>query len=476
MRKRSTSDSGYSAYSGESSSHCGSDGLDSPVVLPKAKTSSHHNHGLSFLRLFHKSSATLQLQHPKLSELNPDKPYKRRVMTSMDHQSSSGNYQQVNSAPSKKKHKELLHYRHKKKLPLVPKASSSLSSLNSTSAVVNLKPVKQQGVSLSQKQLNPAGLGHHSSSNSVISTGDESSASGGRGSSSNYDSGAFSRTSSPTGDYGPVNLSLSMTRLALVEPLVAPKLVLAAQRGEWPPIIEAEQRMFSPANAHKPVNVAERSRQMHRRQMRARSMSTACGRKPVQTADVSVTIGANTMLTFGSPVLGGSRPEAGGRLSNLRRSRSGLPVLGTLGLNAGGPTANGARSPSKPLRSNHVSPTKKRNKISTVYLDSLGEGDGLRPSPGKQINRSESVVTVTGSKPAVVVCDCNERVTVNGQHHCAKHMMVVDTSRRVDDTSRHVFSDLTTMPTVVDRSTNTTPVNALDDLSTTTQPNSLILI
>ena len=60
VRKRSTSDSGYSGNSGEdytSSSHCGD---DSPVV-PSAKP--RNIHGLNFLRLFHKSSATLQLYH-----------------------------------------------------------------------------------------------------------------------------------------------------------------------------------------------------------------------------------------------------------------------------------------------------------------------------------------------------------------------------------------------------------------------------
>merc|ERR1712066_443502 len=66
-----------------------------------SKSSSSGGHGLNFLRLFHKSSATLQLQHPKAGELNPSmKPYKGTVMTSMDHQ---------------RKKKEFL----KRKLPLV---------------------------------------------------------------------------------------------------------------------------------------------------------------------------------------------------------------------------------------------------------------------------------------------------------------------------------------------------------------------
>jgi len=209
-----------------------------------SKSSSSGGHGLNFLRLFHKSSATLQLQHPKAGELNPSmKPYKGTVMTSMDHQ---------------RKKKEFL----KRKLPLVPMASSSLSSLNTLANEHVVHPVHHKNMNnCSGGSSNPlrANQVHHSSSNSVISSsGEDSSAtttdgsvsagttSRGCSSSSNYDSGAFSRSSSPT-EHGPGgpggggglvnnpnNVSLSMSRLALTEPLVAPRLVLAACRGgEW---------------------------------------------------------------------------------------------------------------------------------------------------------------------------------------------------------------------------------------------------
>ena len=71
VRKRSTSDSGYSA----NESNCENSSPNLSEVNPKPK----NTNGLSFLRLFHKSSATLHLQHPK-TELNPDKPYKGTIV------------------------------------------------------------------------------------------------------------------------------------------------------------------------------------------------------------------------------------------------------------------------------------------------------------------------------------------------------------------------------------------------------------
>ena len=139
VRKRSTSDSGFS----------GEDSCDSPMVrLASGHNNNNnkpvkHSHGLSFLRLFHKSSATLQLQHPKAGELDQgSKPYKGTVMTSVDHQ---------------RKKKEFLKQR---KLPLIPMASSSLSSLNT---------LQNGKTSTSFKRKNKPVL-HHSSSNSVISS------------------------------------------------------------------------------------------------------------------------------------------------------------------------------------------------------------------------------------------------------------------------------------------------------------------
>ena len=528
VRKRSTSDSGYSGNSGEdytSSSHCGD---DSPVV-PSAKPhrGPKNIHGLSFLRLFHKSSATLQLQHPK-TELNPEKPYKTGtgITTAADHH-------------MKKKTKDYLRGHHHKR-KLIPMASSSLSSLNT---------INSQPLAISGHHHQASGSGHHggisgaasntnkngghpqhqafSSSNSVAS--DESSA---NGSSSTYDSGAFSRTSSPDPDvlvHPPLNLSsLSMSRLALTEPLVAPRLVLAATRGEWGPNNQApgillngdgEQILGPRPVSHmkkKPLNLAERNRQIHRRQMRARSMSSAAkpsgnnnnnnsGSSP-GSENVTVTVGSSTLLTIGlngamatktinnnsnattkvlsagnttttssstsvtdsgimlkknsgssiNPGIAGKiqNNQQNAKSSNLRRSRSGLPVLGTTALN---------NSPVKPLRTSAVtsSTSLQRSKISTVYLEDSAAAAGVsagtssvgttitersgtstgtktRSSPTKRfLERSGSVVTVMGSQPSGVKCDCTERVTVNGQHHCANP----------------IRSDLSK----VDRSTNTTP-------------------
>ena len=424
VRKRSTSDSGYSGESNCDSPNLSVIGAGQRPEQPKPKN---NINGLSFLRLFHKSSATLQLQHPK-TELNPDKPYKNgSIVTSLD------------NPHRRKASKEFLK---KRKLPLVPMASSSLSSLNTLNSGRG-NQVKTEKVLLHNQV-------HHSSSNSVISTGDESTASGEAQSSSNYDSGAFSRSSSPSGEHGPglvpvngpqsMNLSLSMSRLALTEPLVAPKLVLAACRGEWP-LSESSPKNLS-VNRRK---LSEKSQyQAHKRQLRARSMSAV--RPKVSAQDVTVSVGANTKLTIGSP--------KNGRNSNLRRSRSGLPVLGTTVLNSNSPQKG--NSPVKPLRS--MSPLKKRNKISTVYLDTAC--DFSRPSPKRvrsELSRSGSIVTVMGSQPSGIKCDCNERVTVNGQHHCAKH---IDLKR------------------LIDRSTNTTPIGTLDNCQviTESQPNSLINI
>ena len=312
-------------------------------------------------------------------------------------------------------------------------ASSSLSSLNTLNSHGNPK-ISTEKVLLHQHNVN-------SSSNSVISSGpdegDSSSTSGeARESSSNYDSGAFSRSSSPTDNN--VNLSLSMSRLALTEPLLAPKLVLAACRGEWPlsELEESEesQNLSVKTRIAKFQNASQISHQ--KRQLRARSMSHVRPKKE----DVTVSVGANTKLTIGS-----FSSSKNSRNSNLRRSRSGLPVLGTTAISP-------SKSPVKPLRS--ISPLKKRNKISTVYLDT--SNDFSRPSPKRvrsELCRSGSIVTVMGSQPSGIKCDCNERVTVNGQHHCAKH---IDLKR------------------LIDRSTNTTPIGTLE--AGPSQPSSIINI
>jgi len=507
VRKRSTSDSGYS---GEDT--C----CDSPVITgahgglhhnnnsattsntttssttnnpssknSKSSSSSGSNHGLSFLRLFHKSSATLQLQHPKAGELNPNmKPYKGTVMTSMDHQ---------------RKKKEFL----KRKLPLVPMASSSLSSLN-TLANENVGHPVHKNMNCSSSNPLRANRVHHSSSNSVISSSGEDSTtttessepgtSRGCSSGSNYDSGAFSRSSSPVMNVN--NVSLSMSRLALTEPLVAPRLVLAASRGEWP-INEEMPLTLEEVQEVEKIKSKARLYQLqaaHRKKVRARSMSAV--RKDAEEEQVTVSVGDNSMLTIGSP---DTSSNSSSRLSNLRRSRSGLPVLG---MNALRP------SPVKPMRSS-MTASNIRTKISTVYLTeaptAVEDSKLLQPnyveSTAKSrgtavINRSSSIVTVMGSKPSGIKCECTERVTVNGQHHCSKVIRDLNQKQCSSEKRRQGRSSTCVTATpitttaqvnaapanVVDRSTNTTPITVLScnnnqmDYQHQKQPSSIIEI
>jgi hypothetical protein len=82
---------------------------------------------------------------------------------------------------------------------------------------------------------------------------------------------------------------------------------------------------------------------------------------------------------------------------------AGLPVLGMTALQR-------TESPSKKVT--------QRNKISTVYLNSLtGVASPSTQTSRNRVTRSESIVTVSGVSQRRV-CECTERVTVNGQHHC----------------------------------------------------------
>jgi hypothetical protein len=173
--------------------------------------------------------------------------------------------------------------------------------------------------------------------------------------------------------------------------------------------------------------------------------------------DVSVTVGANTMLTISN---NGDKMMASG----LRRSRSGLPMLGTSGLmtipldksnfhQIPGQHSSTYTStlPSHGMKKASTT-SKKRNKISTVYLqgnspskiaDQTLRNTGCetlmkqlhQKSSGNTIlklkdglERSDSLVTIMGATvcnstasntPEQMHCNCDEKVTVNGQHlHC----------------------------------------------------------
>ena len=172
------------------------------------------------------------------------------------------------------------------------------------------------------------------------------------------------------------------------------------------------------------------------------------------TGDVSVTVGANTMLTI---------TNAGEKIaSGLRRSRSGLPMLGTSGLmtipmdntsynSLVDPPTHCSSLPKHGLKAS-TTPTKKRNRISTVYLQGSTQGkhtdQSLKGSGCETITkqlrqksagntlvrlkegleRSDSLVTIMGAticssstpdSSDQMHCNCDEKVTVNGQHlHC----------------------------------------------------------
>ena len=179
------------------------------------------------------------------------------------------------------------------------------------------------------------------------------------------------------------------------------------------------------------------------------------GENSVAGNDVSVTVGANTMLTISNTA---DKMPAG-----LRRSRSGLPMLGMSGLmtmpldKSNYPKTVNQSSiytsslPKHGIKSNNT-PSKKRNRISTVYLQgnspnrssdqnvkSIGcetlekkfQQKAVKNSVTKfkeGLERSDSLVTVMGatvcsSMPSTendqLHCNCQEKVTVNGQHlHC----------------------------------------------------------
>jgi hypothetical protein len=263
-------------------------------------------------------------------------------------------------------------------------------------------PSSSSGVESDSKIRHPAlQQVHSSSSNSVISSVD----------SSNYDSGAFSRTSSPeakgrrAGHLGgrrhhrrrqtqqlpnaaaATNLSKSASKsastLALTAPLCAPSLVLAAcatSRSHLSRHFDADE--IDAAHILACLDAASASSGQFY------SLQNAYPLNP----DVSITIGSSTRLTI-----------ANSDVSSVRRSR--LPLMGVAGL-----------SPKKA----DVSPAKGlRTKISTVYVSAK---EAMMSLPSMPLLRSESFVTVSNPSREHRSCDsktCTERVTVNGRHHCA---------------------------------------------------------
>ena len=150
-----------------------------------------------------------------------------------------------------------------------------------------------------------------SSSNSVISS--SSSEEG-----EDYDSGAFSRTSTPEAHNNTARISallntstMSISRLPPTEPLNAPSLVLAACLEYGVPLCDIANDSVDASFVLSCLNAASRSSAFEDSQTTSRS-------RKASTSDVSVTIGANSKLTIcpdfeeGGPVR---------RSGQLRRSR-----------------------------------------------------------------------------------------------------------------------------------------------------------
>ncbi|XP_059080370.1 mucin-5AC-like isoform X1 [Tigriopus californicus] len=545
VRKRACSDSGHET----NSSHNGS-----PGPPPRPQASSRPSRGGIF-RLFHKS-ATLLFQHPT-TELNPNKPYKASIsMSTKDLRPSSTSRYQLR-APIKGSDGQQANHHHpssalsakmggfpttRNRLQATLSASSS-SSINSSVMHHHLEhdsggsahlsserggsntPSTSSGICSSTRQPSveppelrrppsstssssvalspnqaPARI-HSSSSNSVISSSIEDD--------SNYDSGAFSRTSTPE-IHPPLTSgkkSLSQIHLALAAPLSAPSLVMEAcnmkrsspslnvmeksenslvdashilaclnaassssigshlQPHSLPPASSGASGLASPtamspssSSFHNHRIFPQTSKHVihHGNGIGGHNTNSNTLSLPYYSTeirdDVSITIGLNTKLTITQNPYGSSSvssPSSSSLLSHLRRTRSGLPVLGTAGLNTSclslHPSSSKKQSPvRKPVRNtissknsqinnsnnnNHGEPQSSPFQISTVYVGAGRENP--RPRIGRPVSRSESCVTLSNTTiipgPASHLPEqCT--VTVNGQQYTSlpqRHLPVL---------------------------------------------------
>lgn len=545
VRKRACSDSGHET----NSSHNGS-----PGPPPRPQASSRPSRGGIF-RLFHKS-ATLLFQHPT-TELNPNKPYKASIsMSTKDLRPSSASRYQLRAPINNNCGAQQANLHHHPSAALSAKmggfpntrnrlqatlSASSSSSINSSVMHHHLEhdsggsahlssdrggsntPSTSSGICSSTRQLSveppdlrrpPSSTSsssvallpnqapprmHSSSSNSVISSSIEDD--------SNYDSGAFSRTSTPE-IHPPLTSgkkSLSQIHLALAAPLSAPSLVMEAcnMKRSSPSLNvmeKSENSLVDASHILACLNAASSSSMGSHLQPHSlrpaslgasgllRSQSPPAPSSSVssfhhrifpQTSkhvmqhgnggnthslpytsteirdDVSITIGLNTKLTITQHPYGSSSmssPSSSSLLSHLRRTRSGLPVLGTAGLNTSclslHPSSSSKKqSPvRKPVRNtianknnqhhlsnnnNNREPQSSPPKISTVYVGAGRENP--RPRIGRPVSRSESCVTLSNTTiipgPATHLPEkCT--VTVNGQQYTSlpqRHLPVLPT-------------------------------------------------
>eukprot|EP00095_Tigriopus_kingsejongensis_P005185 maker-scaffold321_size207582-snap-gene-0.11 protein:Tk05185 transcript:maker-scaffold321_size207582-snap-gene-0.11-mRNA-1 annotation:"---NA---" len=513
VRKRACSDSGHET----NSSHNGSPG---PPARPSVGIPSSRPSRGGFFRLFHKS-ATLLFQHPT-TELNPNKPYKGSIsISSKDVRSGGGGaksryHPRSSGAGTGSLHGHLtLHHPNQHhpssalsaKMGGMPNArhrlqatlsASSSSSINSSVMHHHLEhdsgggseahpserggsntPSTSSGICSSTRQTSgepetrrPSSSSsaqpriHSSSSNSVISSSIEDD--------SNYDSGAFSRTSTP--EIHPQltsgKKSLSQIHLALAAPLSAPTLVMEAcnmkrsspslnvlglgQHEENPLHDSHPDEMDSVDASHilaclnaaskastiqSPQSLPPSATPLHLQRVFPQTSkhinhhgSSSLPYYHEALDDVSITIGLNTKLTI-TP-----NPTQSSSLSHLRRTRSGLPVLGTAGLTtssclslhntSGGVAGYSLQQASpmrKPVRNTMASKgTHPHNNISTQHPNlsnvTLGRENARTTQRilGRPVSRSESCVTLCNTTilpgPA---CNAFEKciVTVNGQQY-----------------------------------------------------------
>ena len=447
-------------------------------------------------------------------------------------------------------------------------ASSSMSSLNSNRPIISAPkrhhPKKNFRIGNSRHghQFQASALIEpHAATSSTTSVNSTTSSteeeSGGIesivGNGSNYDSGAFSRTSSPT-DESPFveqmlhqrvgylsqsqgniltpparrerkltlpssaqvhatelinqlrqSLSASTSRLAMTgEPLHSPALVLAAiSASDGIHEVESVTKEVDTALVWACLNAASQSSTLGRpfkekspysdviyngsSSSDKNAMSIAVDRRNSTEVrgtvkcenNVSVTVGTNTMLTIS---LDGDKRHLE---RTLRRSRSGLPVLGTAGL-----------SPAKAVTTKMDSPKQnitRRNRISTVYLQegniSKMPASQQQPRISKVLERSDSLVTVMGSAPADPSkvlkshgfhCECTEVVTVNGQHlHCpdstlGRHPLAI--KNKTVDLNQHKHQPKFHIDIASDWSITNDASSLCSSTSESYQPNSLIHI
>jgi len=363
-------------------------------------SSSSLNRRNGLLRLFfHRSAATLLFHHPRGPDLDPSKPYRgvikmsgskhgrRREPTataakhppvsatsSVDSSASSAKLDKGNDIPDYGRRSHGVKHAAGAAASERRRSHRTLRQLHREQLQRQEQQQRRSGPIVVEAQL-------HSSSNSVVSSVE----------SSTCDSGAFSRTSTP--DFAArshTNLLGvdSKSMLALKSPLSAPSLVMEAcgMRSRWKMTRYFEEEDDESVNAAHILSCLNAASGPSTMTEGMPDMLAARLCQPYEEGPVSITVGANTMITLGPPSRVG-----------LRRSRSGLPLLGTSGLHYDRPAKNATSSPPKPGR------------ISTSKSGRL-----LTPSASLR----EASAPPATSRTSQLRPGCwGETVTVNGRHY-----------------------------------------------------------